>query len=97
VLRIGRLKPRVQLTKSLAQECAPDIRLNAVAPCWIVTPLSRTLLSDRQASEPILARIPFGRWGEPRAIAKPIVYLASPSAGYITGVGVPVDGGYVTV
>lgn len=87
----------VQLTKSLAQEYAPDIRVNAVAPGWIVTPLSRNLLSDRQASGPILARIPFGRWGEPKEIADPIVYLASPAAGYITGVIVPVDGGYLTV
>lgn len=87
----------VQLTKSLAQEYAPDIRVNAVAPGWIVTPLSRNLLSDPKASEPILARIPFSRWGEPKEIADPIVYLASPAASYITGVVVPVDGGYLTV
>jgi NAD(P)-dependent dehydrogenase (short-subunit alcohol dehydrogenase family) len=87
----------VQLTKSLAQEYAPQIRVNAVAPGWIVTPLSRGLFADSQASGPILARIPFGRWGEASEIAEPIVYLASPSASYISGIVLPVDGGYLTV
>ncbi|NGO55762.1 SDR family NAD(P)-dependent oxidoreductase [Allomesorhizobium camelthorni] len=87
----------VQLTKSLAQEYAPDIRVNAVAPGWIVTPLSRGLFADREASSPILARIPFGRWGEPKEIAAPIVFLASPAAEYVTGIVLPVDGGYLTV
>lgn len=87
----------VQLTKSLAQEYAPDIRVNAVAPGWIVTPLSQNLFADRHASDPILARIPFQRWGQTKEIAEPIVYLASPAAGYITGVVLPVDGGYLTV
>ncbi|TCV68652.1 SDR family oxidoreductase [Neorhizobium sp. S3-V5DH] len=87
----------VQLTKSLAQEYAPEIRVNAVAPGWIVTPLSQRLLSDPQASGPILARIPLDRWGQPNEIADPILYFASPAAGYITGIVLPVDGGYLTV
>jgi NAD(P)-dependent dehydrogenase (short-subunit alcohol dehydrogenase family) len=87
----------VQLTKSLAQEYAPDIRVNAVAPGWIVTPLSSGLFADKVVSGPILGRIPFNRWGEASEIAGPIVFLASPSAGYITGVVLPVDGGYLTV
>ncbi|HWU63978.1 MAG TPA: SDR family oxidoreductase [Ensifer sp.] len=87
----------VQLTKSLAQEYAPEVRVNAVAPGWIVTPLSRGLFSDANASAPIMARIPFGRWGEAREIADAIVYLASPAAGYVTGTVLPVDGGYLTV
>ncbi|PDS60011.1 2-deoxy-D-gluconate 3-dehydrogenase [Rhizobium anhuiense] len=87
----------VQLTKSLAQEYAPDVRVNAVAPGWIVTPLSHGLFSDETASAPIMARIPFGRWGEAREIADAIVYLASPAAGYITGTVLAVDGGYLTV
>lgn len=87
----------VQLTKSLAQEYAPGIRVNAVAPGWIVTPLSRGLFANKQASDPILARIPFARWGEPTDVAGPILFLASPAAAYVTGVVVPVDGGYLTV
>jgi len=87
----------VQLTKSLAQEYAPEVRVNAVAPGWIVTPLSRGLFSDETASAPIMARIPFGRWGEAKEIADAIVYLASPAAGYVTGAVLPVDGGYLTV
>ena len=87
----------VQLTKSLAQEYAPDIRVNAVAPGWIETPLSQGLFADSRASGPILARIPFGRWGEAREIAGPIVFLASPSASYVSGIVLPIDGGYLTV
>lgn len=87
----------IQLTKSLAQEYAPEVRVNAVAPGWIVTPLSRGLFSDETASAPIMARIPFGRWGEAKEIADAIVYLASPASGYVTGIVLPVDGGYLTV
>jgi NAD(P)-dependent dehydrogenase (short-subunit alcohol dehydrogenase family) len=87
----------VQLTKSLAQEYAPEVRVNAVAPGWIVTPLSRALFADESASGPIMARIPFGRWGKAEEIADAIVYLASPAAGYVTGTVLPVDGGYLTV
>jgi NAD(P)-dependent dehydrogenase (short-subunit alcohol dehydrogenase family) len=87
----------VQLTKSLAQEYAPDVRVNAVAPGWIVTPLSKGLFADEAASGPIMARIPFARWGKAEEIADAIVYLASPAASYITGTVLPVDGGYLTV
>lgn len=87
----------VQLTKSLAQEYAPEVRVNAVAPGWIVTPLSQNLFSDEIASAPIKARIPFGRWGAAKEIADAIVYLASPAAAYVTGAVLPVDGGYLTV
>lgn len=87
----------VQLTRSLAQEyAAAGIRVNAVAPGWIVTPLSRGLFADEAASGPILARIPAGRWGEADEVADPIVFLASEAARYITGATLPVDGGYLT-
>ncbi|WP_027686997.1 SDR family NAD(P)-dependent oxidoreductase [Rhizobium leguminosarum] len=87
----------VQLTKSLAQEYAPEVRVNAVAPGWVVTPLSKGLFANEAASGPIMARIPFARWGEAREIADAIIYLASPAAGYVTGAVLPVDGGYLTV
>lgn len=87
----------VQLTKSLAQEYAQaGIRVNAVAPGWIVTPLSRTLFADEVASAPILRRIPAGRWGAAEEIADAIVFLSSEAARYVTGACVPVDGGYLT-
>lgn len=88
----------VQLTKSLAQSyAAAKVRVNAVAPGWIATPLSDNLRRDQAASQKIVDRIPLGDWGEPDDIANAIVFLASPAARYITGVTVPVDGGYLTV
>ncbi|WP_037149974.1 SDR family NAD(P)-dependent oxidoreductase [Rhizobium freirei] len=87
----------VQLTKSLAQEYAQaGIRVNAVAPGWIVTPLSRALFADETASGPILQRIPAGRWGAAEEIADAIIFLTSDAARYVTGACLPVDGGYLT-
>jgi NAD(P)-dependent dehydrogenase (short-subunit alcohol dehydrogenase family) len=88
----------VQLTKSLAQSYAPaKVRVNAVAPGWIATPLSEALSRDEDASRRILDRTPLGHWGEPSDVADAIAFLCSPAARYITGVTLPVDGGYLTV
>lgn len=85
-----------QLTKSLAIAWANDgIRVNALAPGWIKTQLTEPLYSDPDRSREILARTPLGRWGDPADIAGAAVFLCSPAASFITGVILPVDGGYL--
>lgn len=85
-----------QLTKSLAIAYAPDgIRVNAIAPGWIATPLTRSLTEDAARTEQILSRTPLRRWGTPEDVAGPAVFLASQAARFMTGVVLPVDGGYL--
>jgi NAD(P)-dependent dehydrogenase (short-subunit alcohol dehydrogenase family) len=85
-----------QLTKSLAIAWAADrIRVNAVAPGWIETPLTQPLRDDAPRGEKIIGRVPMGRWGRAEEVAGPALFLASPAAGFITGAVLPVDGGYL--
>jgi NAD(P)-dependent dehydrogenase (short-subunit alcohol dehydrogenase family) len=87
-----------QLTKSLAAAWAADgIRVNAVAPGWIATPLTQALQDDPERSAPILSRTPMGRWGTPEEVASGAVFLASPAAGFVTGAILAIDGGYLIV
>jgi NAD(P)-dependent dehydrogenase (short-subunit alcohol dehydrogenase family) len=85
-----------QLTKSLAIAYATDgIRVNAIAPGWIATPLTQPLQDDAARSQAIVARTPLGRWGRPQDVAGPVLFLASAAAGFVTGAILPVDGGYL--
>lgn len=86
------------LTMSLAAAYAADgIRVNAVAPGWIMTSLSRGARENPQRNAQIMSRIPMGRWADPSEIADPILFLCSDAARYMTGTVMLVDGGYCTV
>lgn len=85
----------VQLTKSLAEAWAADgIRVNAVAPGWIDTPLLASI-DDQAVKDRLISRTPMARFGLPEEIAKVIAFLASDAASFVTGAIVPVDGGYL--
>ena len=85
-----------QLTKSLAIAWAAEgIRVNAIAPGWIATPLTQALQDDPARSEAILSRTPMKRWGTPGDLAGSVIFLCSPAAAFVTGVVLPVDGGYL--
>jgi len=86
------------LTRSLAVAWAPDgIRVNAVAPGWITTELTSGLRADAVQAQRILDRTPMGRWGDPADITGPVAFLAGPDAAFVTGVVLPVDGGYLAM
>jgi NAD(P)-dependent dehydrogenase (short-subunit alcohol dehydrogenase family) len=85
-----------QLTKSLAIAYAADgIRVNAIAPGWIKTPLTAGLVEDPERSGAILARTPLRRWGEPDDVVGGVLFLASPMAAFVTGAILAIDGGYL--
>ncbi|AZO76573.1 MULTISPECIES: SDR family oxidoreductase [unclassified Bosea (in: a-proteobacteria)] len=87
-----------QLTKSLAAAWAQDgIRVNAVAPGWIATELTKPLVEDAARSAPILSRTPMNRWGDPSDVGGAVLFLLSDAARFVTGAVLPVDGGYLAV
>jgi len=84
------------LTKVLALELAPsDIRVNAVGPGFIATPMNDSLQRDAAALERVLSNTPMGRLGEPVDIANAALYLASDEARFVTGTVVGPDGGFI--
>ena len=86
----------VQLTKSLASAWAADnIQVNAVLPGWVNTDLTRKARVEVEGlHDRVLERTPARRWGEPADFAGTAIFLASAASNFITGVAIPVDGGY---
>lgn len=85
------------LTRQLALECAPAVRVNCVCPGVIETPMTAALRQDPAWAERVLQRYPLQRFGQPEEIAAATLYLASDEAAFVTGVALPVDGGYTAI
>ncbi len=84
-----------QLTRYLAVEWAADgIRVNAIAPWYIHTPLADEVLAKEDYKQRVLARTPMGRIGQPEEVARVAAFLAMPASSYITGQCIAVDGGF---
>jgi len=85
----------VQLTKSLATAWAREgIQVNAIVPGWITTEMTQGVKTNESMYDQIIARTPAGRFGEPEDLAGAGVFLASAASDFVTGVVLPVDGGY---
>jgi len=88
------------LAVHLAKEYSPDIRVNAVAPGFFLTEQNRFLLTDQDSGkltprgETILAHTPMGRFGSPEDLIGAAFWLLSPASAFVTGIVVPVDGGF---
>ena len=84
-----------QLTKALALEWAPlGVQVNAIAPTYFETELTRPLFEDAERKAFISGRTPMGRWGQPHELAGAVIFLASRASDYVTGHTLVVDGGW---
>lgn len=87
----------VAMTRSLAAEWAPSVRVNSVAPGYVATPMVRELVAQgRVDPEAVSRRTPFGRMAEPAEVASAVLFLASDEASFITGETIMVDGGWLS-
>lgn len=87
------------LAVDLARQCGAGIRVNAIAPGFFIAEQNRAVLVNPDGSytaraETIIARTPMGRFGEPSELAGALVFLCSDAAAFVTGVVIPVDGGF---
>ncbi len=86
----------VNLTRALAVEWADrNIRVNAVAPTWVKTEFTKTMLDDPATTEKLLALMPLKAYADTKDVAAAVLYLASPASKMVTGHTLPVDGGYL--
>lgn len=84
------------VTRLMANEWAKHgINVNAIAPGYMATDNTAALRADEQRNSEILDRIPADRWGEPKDLAGPVVFLASEAASYVNGYTLAVDGGWL--
>ena len=87
-----------QFTRALAVELAPEgVRVNALAPGVIATPMTEETRADPASIGPFLAHTPMGRVGEPEELVGPALFLVSEMSSYVTGAVLPVDGGYLAL
>ena len=85
------------MTRAFAKECARQgIRVNAVLPGLTDTKFASAITKNESVLEQVLPLIPMGRVAEPAEIAPAILFLVSDAASYITGISLPVDGGFLT-
>lgn len=85
-------------TQSLAQELAPfGVRVNALAPGVIATPMTASTRENPERMNSFMSRIPMGRVGETEDLIGPLIFLASAMSRYVTGITLPVDGGFLAV
>ena len=83
------------LTKAMAVELAPQgIRVNAVAPTFIETPMTAPMLADQAFNDEVISKIPMGRVGQVGEVANAVLFLASPASSLVTGDSLKVDGGW---
>ncbi len=89
----------VAMTRALAVAWAPDnIQVNAILPGWIDTDLTRRACVELEGlNERVLARTPVGRWGRPEDLQGTAIYLATAASDFVTGVALPIDGGYSAI
>lgn len=86
------------LTQSLAGELSSfGIRVNAIAPGVMETPMTTTTRSDAAKLDKLMQRVPMGRIGKPEELVGPALFLATSMSSYVTGITLPVDGGYLAV
>jgi NAD(P)-dependent dehydrogenase (short-subunit alcohol dehydrogenase family) len=87
----------VQLTRVLAVEWAPHVRVNAICPGPFLTELNKPILQDAEKVKYFMDRLPMKRFGQPEELVGSVVFLASPASSYVTGTTLYIDGGWTAL